>query len=253
MDDMHHHPKGIHGMLVVGEGTVYLSHLPMFVDPAHQFQVILETALSGGSGDPHADYVADRQHTRATLYTLQPDPMNPFVLTEFAPGHGHQRRSFDGTVFRGHFERLGNEPILGPVTVDVVRVLYFQELPVDGAPLERLEYLLFGAGRDIFLAHVITRPPDFDQVLSVQLTGDGPAEELRRGVRVAVPGRVNAIKERLRSGERVAVEVVGTGAAREIELKVAAEVYFEESELSELGTMEATAEEIAARMPPPQE
>jgi hypothetical protein len=171
------------------------------------------------------------------------------VLTELAPDHQPQRRSFDGAVFRGHFERQGRKKILPGVTVNVERVVYFAELPVAGAPLERLEYLLFGAGQDLFLAHVITRPPDFDQVLAVRLAGDGLTEELRRGVRVAVPGRANAIRERLRGGERVAVAVVEPGAAREIEVEVVAEVYIEESELSETGAMVATAEENAAGMP----
>ena len=223
-----HDHVGVHGMLVVGEETVYLSHLPMFSHPQHHFQVILEGTLSGGPGDAHAAYLADRRQSEETLYTFSP---NEFDLTELAPGHPSKRRSFDGTLVRGHFERGGTE-ILHDVTITVERVLYFQRLPVDAPPLDRLEYLLFGREPDLFLAHVITRPPDFDQVLSVRLPGDGiGANELGQGVRVAVPGRPNAIPQRLEGGERVSVEVVGQGSSRQLDVEAVAEVYFEEGEL----------------------
>ena len=34
-----------------------------------------------------------------------------------------------------------------------------------------LTYLLLGRGGALFLAHVISQPPDFDQILSVELAG----------------------------------------------------------------------------------
>ena len=46
----HDHPIliatfGTHGMLLFGEETLYLSHLPMFMSP-HNFQVILAVTLN---------------------------------------------------------------------------------------------------------------------------------------------------------------------------------------------------------------
>ena len=37
---------GHHGMLIVGEETIYVSHLPMWMAP-HNFQVILEVTFRG--------------------------------------------------------------------------------------------------------------------------------------------------------------------------------------------------------------
>src|SRR5258706_108638 len=39
----------VHGMLIVGESTVFLSHLPMF-HPPHDYQLILNAKLPGASG-----------------------------------------------------------------------------------------------------------------------------------------------------------------------------------------------------------
>jgi hypothetical protein len=63
-------------------------------------------------------------------------------------------------------------------------VLYARRLdPSSPAPTE-LHYLMFGGLDETFLAHRITRPPDFDQVLSVDVDAlpsgwDGTAVEIR--------------------------------------------------------------------------
>ena len=108
--------------------------------------------------------------------------------------------------------------------------------------------MLFGAGSDLFLAHLITQAPDFDQVLSVRMAGEGPPEDaLRQGLRVrAVSRRANVIAERLRGGERVAVDVEGFSG---VQLETVAEIYVEEGELREPDDMTPTPEEIAAGMP----
>src|ERR687888_50790 len=114
---------GQHNQMMVGEETIYLSHLPMFMfDPQrheHSFQVILEVALSG-PGNPQATYAADRrEHPDVRMYT--------------------------------------------------------------------------------------SRPPDFDEILSVTLVGEPPSaltkEALGRGVRVSIPGRANTPPTRIKAGE----------------------------------------------------
>src|SRR5215510_9191245 len=85
-----------HNMLIVGEQTVFLSHLPMFHsgdprDPAavdasgtefispHRFQVILEATFKA-QGDVSGVYAKDRQaHPSTKIYTLRPNKL--FVLT----------------------------------------------------------------------------------------------------------------------------------------------------------------------------
>src|SRR6185369_13090055 len=60
-----------HNMLVVGEQTVYLSHLPMFQEAGeppmpHRYQAILEVTFTKQEG-----YVKDRRgHPTTNIYTL---------------------------------------------------------------------------------------------------------------------------------------------------------------------------------------
>ena len=83
---------GVHGMLMVGEETIYLSHLPMFMSP-HNYQAILEVTLTSKGSDPQAIYANDRRTTGEKIYTFMPER---FVLTELVSPDPKRpsRRSF---------------------------------------------------------------------------------------------------------------------------------------------------------------
>src|SRR5205823_2964123 len=149
--------------------TAYLSHLPMFGAP-HDYQGILEATFSKPGSEPLTDYFNDRKRTGTKIYTLEPER---FVLTRLAAADAPMR-SFKADIFRGHFERFANQRakeaarIARGVDVNVTTLVHFRQFDPKAAKLDQLEYLLFGKGAELFLAHFITRPPDFDQVLSVK-------------------------------------------------------------------------------------
>jgi hypothetical protein len=60
---------------------------------------------------------------------------------------------------------------------------------------------LFGDAAEPYLAHFITLPPDFDQILRVSIEGDLPAELLVSGSRLTIPCRANTLKDRLKEGQ----------------------------------------------------
>src|SRR5947207_4670425 len=83
-------PEATHNMLLIGEKTVYLSHLPMFQDPKdlkneppdfpqimpHRYQAIFEVTF-----DQQDKYVKDHQAAGAPkFYTL--GPKEQFVLSD---------------------------------------------------------------------------------------------------------------------------------------------------------------------------
>jgi hypothetical protein len=257
----HEHTKGVHGMLVAGDEPVYLSHLPMFDHATHDAQVILEVAFSG-PGDPHETYTRDRAQSGARFYTFAPhadppgtpesDKQVEFVLADLVQPSPQQPRlrAFTGDLFRGHFERQG-VPIASDVRVTVSNVVFFRQFDPAAEPLGQLTYVLFGKGSDCFLAHLITRPPDFDQIVSVRIAGPGPTDaELRQGVRVSIAGKANTIEQRLSAGERVSGERQHAGepapAPTTIQLDVVAEIYLEEGELRSPPDFDPTAAERAA-------
>src|SRR6185369_631706 len=148
---------GVHNWMLVGSKTAFLSHLPMFDQlnddgteylTPHRFQVILQCSVGSG-------YFADREsHPDVKMYTVS--PAAKFVLQP-------ELKSFSGTVFRGHLER-GGVPFSRNSSVKIQKVLQFRKFDPAEKALETLDYLLFGSGPDVFLAHTIMKPPDFDQI-----------------------------------------------------------------------------------------
>ena len=227
---------GTHNMLVVGEQTVYLSHLPMFDGlnqnrtdyiSQHRYQVILEATLTDGDKNLTEVYMADRgSHLTEKMYSINPAL---FVLPDLDP-KGKALRSFRGnTVYRGHLERANtpiigfpepppsNPPAGGLFDVNVVRVIHFHKFaPREAKPAE-LQYILFGKGAETFLAHYIAQPPDFDQVIGVKVTGQQfTDEQLATGIMVNFAAKPNTAKTRLREGEKAS----GVFHVARFELKV---------------------------------
>jgi len=220
-----------HGMLLFGEKKIYLSHLPMFSIPVHRYQVILEATLTKSGSDPQAAYVQDRrQHANTKVYTFEPER---FVLPDLDPKNPG-RNSFKGTIFRGHFERDG-DVIGSDVTVNVTKVIHFRQFDAQAVELPQLEYLLFGLAQELFTAHLITRPPDFDQVLAIKsLSRKFTDEELGKGVAIVFPGKANKPAEKLAAATRISGKIKNAGGhpLQEISLRMDKEIYFEADELA---------------------
>ena len=247
-----------HNMMVFGQSTMFLSHLPMFnklnaqkTDYAtpHRFQVILEASLTAPSGVPQQVYFEDRRsHPETRMYTLRPEL---FVLDTLFPPDATSEplRSFPAQgVFRGHLERTGNVQILTGVIVSVQRVIYSHKFAVNDKRAAQLEYIVFGKGDELFAAHLITSPPDFDQILPVRITGRTfTAEELNLGVRISIPSRKNAATARLNRQDRVEGQAkAGVTPVAQVQVEAARELYFEEGELTIPPRFNQTAEEKRA-------
>jgi hypothetical protein len=155
----HGDPPSVHGMLVVGNDRLYLSHLPMFHSP-HDYQVILEAEL-----DPEAAglYRSSKAANEEPVYTIAPESG---VLPEMAQAG----RSFKAALYRGHFERGGVQ--IAAATVRIVKVLYFKKFDPLAGKDSSLKFILFGNAREQFAAHVITAKPDFDQILETSASED---------------------------------------------------------------------------------
>lgn len=249
-----------HNMLVVGTKAVFLSHLPMFdglneqksdYTSPHRYQVILEARFSSRGKDVTEVYTEDRKsHPETKMYTLHPTA--DFVLTKlFTPGaQKPELSSFGATVFRGHFER-GGKPIDGlkDIVVTVKQVIHAQKFEPTDDKSKELSYFLFGKGTDLFLAHSIVKPPDFDQIISVKIPdGHFPDDELSRGIGAVFQGRKNTASQRLKKGQKLEGQFHVSGAHQFLNLQVQSgiEFYFEEGELRVPASFNATSEEKRA-------
>jgi hypothetical protein len=217
---------GFHGMLIVGQKTPYVSHLPMFM-PQHRYQGIWEVSF-GDKGD--ATYRAERARPEnaGEIFTLA--PKDRFLLPDLTT----TRNSFKADVFRGHFERPpGRKLILQDVTVTLKQQVHWHPFRTSHKRPEPLTYVLFGQGDELFLAHWISVAPNYDQLVSVTLSA--PLAEISRGTQLILPKRGDG--EALKAGESVSgTMIVDQGPdqpvlLRPVDLKVASVIYLEKGEL----------------------
>jgi hypothetical protein len=183
-------PPSVHGMLILGENKIYLSHLPMF-HPPHDYQAIFEAAFTSAA---LATYLkAKHAAPKDTIFTLVPEP---FRLDQMI----QNPKPFRAVIYRGHFER-GGVPITEAVQVDITKVVFSKHLDPDEPRPKSIEYLLFGSPGEYFLAHLITGKPNFDQILVTNslspIQDDSVFLESFSGISDLSPPAVSQLEEKL--------------------------------------------------------
>ena len=242
--EMHEDSANTHNMLVFGDKKIYLSHLPMFdgvnedkteFTAPHRYQVILDASFLKGGQNLQSVYNDDRRkNTGVRIYTLSPER---FVLPRLGLGSPQSPllSGFKANVFRGHLEK-GGQVVAGleKVEVKVSRIVHYRKFNPNASRLADLKYLLFGSSQEIFLAHYISKPPDFDQILSVKVDGHSFTDaELGKGIEITITGKPNLASERVKEAQQVAGNMPTADPKRpsKFNLKADKEIYFEEGEL----------------------
>ena len=220
--------KGFHGMVLWGLDSIYLSHLPMFKAPPHAYQVIVEADLARPTGGPATEYATDRaQHPGQLLYSLAPEE---FVLPDILPQAGKPPNlsTLRGALFRNRFDQETGVEIAPDVVVNIKNVIHGRKFDPAAAELKSLEYIALGKPGEIYLAHLITRPPDFDHIVRVTFDKMPAEESLRRGMILTIPTLRNGKDERPAAGDRsVSATLSGIdGHETAVEVTVVEEVFF---------------------------
>jgi hypothetical protein len=162
-----------HGMVITGDpGTAFISHVPSF-GPPHDVQLVAAGALSALSGASLPPSFSDQ------LFTFLPDPLSLDAL------RGGTLRILEGKLFLGSNEHDGR-PVPGRFHFEVSHVVH-QHILEFNAMQPALTYLLFGSRAHTFAVHKIAGSPSFDEVMHVDLGGDGPTDaELSAGLEAQV-------------------------------------------------------------------
>jgi hypothetical protein len=212
-------PPCIHGMRIVGEQSVYLSHMGLFDNSCHDYQGLFEVSFEGASNPQQVYLDAQKKDANQNEFTLE--PTQKFVLPEFAAG---KLTFFKANIYSGQYERPMTKPKLlaSDVTVKLKRVQYFRQFKTGAKQPAMSEYLLFGTGTEQLAAHLITAPPDFDQVVALKTPLPLTNTELAKAVRLVLPNRPTPdstanLKQALKPGDKSAIQVNGRQPNRAIE------------------------------------
>jgi hypothetical protein len=152
------------------------------------------------------------------------------VLPDILPQAGKPARlsTLRGALFRNRFDQDTGEEIAPDVVVNIKNIIHGRKFDAAAAELKSLEYIAFGKPSEIYLAHLITRPPDFDHIVRVTLDNMPAEESLRRGMTLTIPALRNDKGERPAAGDRsVSATVSGIdGDEKAVEVTVVEEVFF---------------------------
>jgi hypothetical protein len=179
-----------HSFAILGERTLFLAHLPMFVMENHCYEVIVEAVLRGDVKERYLEQ--RRQHPEDTFF-LGNAPDDLWTMPELQIG---RRRSFMADIWRGipyktryeHWPWMHQTPAISGARVDVERVVHYRHLDFNEEYRPTLSYVLFGAETEAFLVHRPIKKPHFDHVVTLAASPAWlPPDQLRAGVPVNIP------------------------------------------------------------------
>jgi hypothetical protein len=176
-----------HGFVMAGMQTLFLCHLPMFFMENHCYQVILEASLPDYAMQK---YVSDRKSHPNEVYILGDVETDLMTLPQIKTG---EVTSFIGDLFRGMPEDHNKDtPLIHNIRVKIERVVYFRHFDFNVDYPHSLTYVLFGAGTEAHLHHVLTKEPDFNHVLDLaEIPSWLPPQQLAAGVHINFPSLPN--------------------------------------------------------------
>lgn len=190
-------PKANHGLYLFGEQSLLLTHIPMFMPP-HQAQLFMEVSLSTGDGKDAAPiYLKDKKKTGTLEYVLVSDPLE---LPTLAPDAPKRLQSFTGNLYRGWpFDRQWklnpNQLLIPKVTIKVTRSILYSSIATP-TMLKQLTYYCFRTTETTYLAHVLSRPPDFVHILTAKVSGLSK-QAAQGAIQLQFPGVANQVSNRL--------------------------------------------------------
>ena len=107
----------IHGFLMLGTNSLYLSHLPMYNVPAHSYQTILEAEIDGSQMKDYLKIKKENPAKPIIISNIEPIPLEKLVNSS----------SFVGQItFANEDGDPIGEPLISPeITVDIKKILLF--------------------------------------------------------------------------------------------------------------------------------
>lgn len=229
-----------HNQLLLGDPTAdsfYLYHLPLFMNRPqghpHNFQVIVEARLAKPE---HATALSkDRAANPNIIYSAAPEEFDQTLLALNYPGHP-SLPSLGAAIYRGHLER-GGLSIFGvdasgddvKVPLQLNQVVHLREFAPDAGKGTGLHYVVFGGS---LLAHTLTAPPDFDQIVRVKI--ESPSELPADGLYLTIGDRSNKVEDRLVPGQSISCSHTDAEAS-EVTITVEDELYCEAGEVGQMG------------------
>ncbi|MFI1380355.1 hypothetical protein [Embleya sp. NPDC020886] len=178
-------PRHGHRFLLIGTGTIFAYHLPLYHVPVHAFQMINKFGLAESLRTKYLDDLASHEDQQV-YYSL------------FSEGHWPLKEIVDGTrdslpveLERVTVDSAGNRTftkILDETTATCrpQDVVFYKPLDATTYP-DNLTCLAFGQGSEVHLAHQLAAPPNWDEVITTTQPVGFQQGDLDHAAAVVIP------------------------------------------------------------------
>jgi hypothetical protein len=205
---------GQHPMIAFGpntEGGIYLAGVPSYLPPNDLQYVVKAHVTPVGP-----DYVPKKMNDG--LYTMQPDT---FALDKMVSA---QVLTFQGNLFVGDYQ-AGSKQLTHGMRVDIDSML-FPPRPLDRSAPHTPEpnFIAFGRVGALYMVHLITGAPDYNQILFGHVVTGVDDMALARSVTLVDKGKPNVVVQRVRTHDKLGLTTLdGKVVQVEIDKELACE------------------------------
>jgi hypothetical protein len=150
-------------MVLFGENTSYISHMPVFHAP-HATQAVFAVTLAESMdprqppGETLAQYTSAK-NAGQTLFTIVSDPIDLDQLV------ARRISVFQADLYSGHFERGGS--LLGRVQITVEETVFSRPISPTDATNGYETYTAFGLDDEYYAIHWIGGDQRYDRIVKV--------------------------------------------------------------------------------------
>lgn len=144
--------KSLHGMVIFGNGSYFIEHIPM-LHPPHDFQIIASVKIHDINGNTLKPNLANEG------FTLKPN--NQFSLNDFLAG---KIKRFSAEIYQGSFEQSGS--ILNgyeKVEIAIQKIELARQLPDES---NQNFFEAIDSSGNIFKSSIITPKNNVQQILN---------------------------------------------------------------------------------------
>jgi hypothetical protein len=169
------HRFTLHGRDLSQTSTFFAYHVSLFNMPPHKFQMALRIHLRPIAQSVYLKALQNPPRIPEGFklyYTLYTDPENEFTLYDILQGYRKQFQAYIERVFydttngNRDFRRINynGHPLVAEV--EVQRARYLEPIGT-GRYSNEFNGLLFGSDEETFLAHRLSKAPDWDEVRTI--------------------------------------------------------------------------------------
>lgn len=157
--------SGLHGMVLFGNQTKYLAHIPMFMAP-HNLQLVMSIkSIESKDGEPILQNFTKTEENSVKYTPFSIKPTKQLSLDNLALG---MTKTITTDIYYGNFEKPNSKKVYSNAKITIDSVIISRNLPENDLPLENAKmtsYYFIGNKKESYLINKISKQQPFQHII----------------------------------------------------------------------------------------